>query len=381
MITGRITDSVVRRQVKYVTPVSPASATGVVSEVYRQVADEFRFVVPPVLLHSPSPSLLAGFWMLLRETLIASGAADRAAKEAVATGVSVANACPYCVDMHSAAMYDLATGPDAEAITRDRLDEVEDPRIRSLATWGMAAHRADAASTRQPPFPESHRAELVGVAVSFHYLTRMVNVFLPGSLLPARLSPGARRRFKQSIGWLLSPALRADRPAGRSVSLLPRPPQTDAVPQIAAGWASDGCDIAEAAARSYAAFDAAGDRSVPAAVRELLSRRLESWRGERTGLGREWCEELVAGLADADRAAGRLTLLTAFASHQVDEHVVAGFLAGNPDDATLVETVGWASFAVARQVGRRLAEVRNLEDLPRSATGQAEDLLGKRRSS
>jgi hypothetical protein len=186
------------------------------------------------------------------------------------------------------------------------------------------------------------------VTVAFHYLTRMVNVFLASFLLPPRLSPAARRRAKQGISHLLSPTLRGAFPPGRSLSLLP-----PAALPVDAGWAAGNDVVAEAVARAYAALEAVGERSLSPEVRALVHRRLADWRGEETGLSRQWCEDLVAGLPATERAAGRLALLTAFASHQVDESVVADFRRHEPDDRRLVEAVAWASYAVARRIGAR----------------------------
>jgi AhpD family alkylhydroperoxidase len=349
MIARRVASSVVRRQVRYVTPVPPLTATGLVAQVYAQIDDELRIVVPPALLHSPAPDLLAAFWMLMREPLIASGAADRLTKEAVAAAVSVATICPYCVDMHSTGLYDLSTEHDAEAIARDRVDDVTDPRVRAAAAWARAAHLlpAEPATAATPPaVPASHRPELVGVVVGFHYLTRMVNVFLGSFLLPPWLGPKARRRFKHGISQVLAPTLRADHEPGRSLALLPAAPLPEA-----AAWARGNPTVAAAAARAYAAFAEAGKRSVSPAVRDLVGRRLASWRGAETGLSRAWCEELVGALPAGDRPAGRLALLTALASHQVDDEVVGEFRRHRPEDAALVETAAWASFAAARRVG------------------------------
>ncbi|MFY1668891.1 carboxymuconolactone decarboxylase family protein [Plantactinospora sp. WMMB334] len=345
MVAGRVISSVVQRQVKYVRTVPPANADGLVAAVYRQVAEEMRLVVPPVLLHSPAPEALAGYWMLMREPLLAGGAVDRLGKEAVAAAVSVANICPYCVDMHSIGIYDLASEHDAEAVAGDRVDEVADPRIRELAAWARTAHQPDEAAVR-PTFSPAERAELVGVTVGFHYLGRMVNVFLANFLIPPRLGPRARRRVKHGISLLLSASLREVHPAGRSVPLLPAAP----LPPDA-GWATGRPEIAEAVARSYAAFERGGERTLSTAVRQLVTDRLAGWRGEEAGLSRQWCERLVAGLPAVDRAAGRLALLTAFASHQVDEDTVREFRQTEPRDAALVEAAAWASYAAARRIG------------------------------
>jgi hypothetical protein len=346
VIAGRVAASVVQRQVRYVTPVPAAAATGLVSAVYRQVADELRLVVPPALLHSPSPDVLAGYWMLTREPLMPAGAVDRATKETVAAAVSVANICPYCVDMHSVGMYDLCTEQDAEAVVSDRLDEIADPGLRAVAAWARVAHRPDDPLVRRPPFPAGARPELVGTVVGFHYLTRMVNVFLANFLLPPGLGPRARRRFKRGVSRVLRPTLREAREPGRAVGLLP----AAAVPATAR-WALASPTIAAAVARSFAAFEAAGARALPVAVRELVRTRLAGWRGEEPGLSRQWCEDLVAGLPEEDRPAGRLALLTAFASYQVDDDVVREFRHRHPADPSLVDATAWASFAAAERVG------------------------------
>ncbi|MBW4701517.1 MULTISPECIES: carboxymuconolactone decarboxylase family protein [unclassified Micromonospora] len=346
MVAARVASSVVRRQVRYVAPVPAGTARGLVAEVYAQAQDEQKLVVPPVLLHSPAPPVLAAYWMLMREPLIAGRVVDRRTKEAVAAGVSVANTCPYCVDMHSISLYDLATEDDAEAVADDRMADLGDPVVRAVAGWARQAHTG----ATVPPFPAAHGPELVGVVVAFHYLARVVNVFLPDHLLPAGLSGAARRRFKRAVGRLLRPTLRAAPRPGRSLALLP----VAALP-LDAGWAAADPVVAGAAARAYRAFDLAGAEAVPASVRALVRDRLDGWDGQPPGPGRRWCDEAVGGLPERDRAAGRLALLTAFASYLVDDEVVAGFRRVEPTDRALVQAVAWAAYAAAREVGRRCA--------------------------
>ncbi|WP_326552329.1 carboxymuconolactone decarboxylase family protein [Micromonospora sp. NBC_01813] len=351
MVIRRVVASVAQRQVRHIRPVPPPEAQGTVAEVYAQCAQEMQLIIPPVLLHSPSPQALSGFWMLMREPLLVVGSVDRLAKEAVAAGVSVVNICPYCVDMHSTGMYALAGEHDAEAVVADQHETMADPRLRGLVGWARTAHLVD--QPAETPFPDAHRPELVGVLVAFHYLTRMVNVFLSSFLLPPGLSPTARRRVKHVIGQQLDRGLRARPSPGRSLPLLPPAP----FPPDAA-WAVGDPGIEDAAARSYAALTQAGVRSLSPVVRELVTHRLSSWRGEETGLSRQWCEDLIAPLPQADQAAARLALLTALASYQVDGNVVAEFRRHHPTDRVLVEATAWASFAAARQVGAGHIPVR-----------------------
>ncbi|WP_249713918.1 carboxymuconolactone decarboxylase family protein [Rhizomonospora bruguierae] len=343
-----------------------ATASGLVAAVYRQVAQEMRLVVPPAMLHSPVPDLLAAYWMLLRESLLPTGEVGRATKEAVAAAVSVAAICPYCTEMHTVGLYDLSGEHDAEAIAGDRAWEVRDPRLREVALWARHAHEADRAVQLPAGLSMAARAELVGVVVSMHYLTRMVNIFLSNFLLPPGLGPRGRRRFKRGASVVMRPTLRAPHEPGRSLSLLPEAP-------VAGGseWAAASPAVARALARAGAVFEAAGARVLSPAVRALVLQRLSRWRGEETGLGTAWCDELVAGLPPADRAAGRLALLASIASHQVSDDDVAEFRRYHPGDAAVIGATGWASFAAARLIGERQGQAGGLPPTTHDRGGAA----------
>ncbi len=346
MVGSRVFSKVASRQVRHVTPVSDPPPGSLLEAVYVQAAGDMRVVIPPVLMHSPSPTVLAAFWSLLRETLVADGGpVDRLAKEVAAAAVSVANLCPYCVDMHTTGIYDLATERDAEAIGTDHLDDVEDAVTRANASWARYVHVPRAA---QPPLAPAAVPELLGVAVTFHYLNRMVNVFLSSNLLSPRLRGAARRRIKRGVSHLLRPVLRRKAYAGAALPLRPEAPHPDDL-----RWARGTPSVAAAFARSAAQFEAAGLRSLPEPVRRLVRAELDAWHGEEPGISRSWCEDAVAALAPDDRPAGRLALLTALASYQIDDDVVAAFRARHPDDGTLVDATAWASFAAARLIGAR----------------------------
>ncbi|MCW3818278.1 carboxymuconolactone decarboxylase family protein [Micromonospora sp. DR5-3] len=348
MIVSRVAASVVQRQVRHVTPVPALSASGLVDRVYQQVADEMRLVIPPALMHSPSPRALAAYWMLMREPLLVSGTVDRASKEAAAAAVAVATICPYCVDMHSVSMYEMAGEYDADKLAADRAGDMRDPRLREISQWARGAQESPGGLPLPIWLNPEQGAELVGTVTAMHYLTRMVNVFLSSFLLPPGLTGRARQRMKQGLGRLLRETLRAHREPGRSLELLPDAP----VPADAA-WAASSPSIAGAMARAAAVFDAAGERWLTPAVRAVVHEHLDNWRGADTGISTAWCEDLLAGLGPADRAAGRLALLTAVSSHQVGDEVVAEFRRHMPGDEVLVEVAGWASFEAARRIGAR----------------------------
>lgn len=330
-------------QVRYVSPVRPGAARGIVGRVYEQIEQEFGVLAPSLVLHSPAPQVLAASWLMLRETLLVARKVERAAKEAVATTVSLGNTCPWCVTVHSTMVSGLAGGL---VLADHPAESIADPQLRAVTTWARDCKTEEGARLHEPACPAEQAPELIGTTVMFHYFNRMVNVFLTEVPLP----PGAPRMALGPVMWILyrrfGPAAGRSHQPGTSLELLPGASLPRDLP-----WASGDRVTEDAFARGCAAIDAAGDRSVPPSVRDLVLTELENWHGEQRGLSRAWVEKAVFGLPQADRPAGRLALLTALASFQVDRSVVRLFRASQPGDSALVELTAWASLAAARRVG------------------------------
>ncbi|MFD0592044.1 carboxymuconolactone decarboxylase family protein [Catellatospora coxensis] len=177
---------------------------------------------------------------MLRETLLADGLTTRLDREAVAAAVSAANSCPYCVDVHGGTLTGLGG--------RDAVDAAGPggTRLRELTAW---AGRPGAAA----PFPPAQAPELIGTAVTFHYLNRMVNVFLPDSPLPAALGGTARQAVSRVAARLLGALARGRVAPGGSAGLLPGA----ALPADLA-WARGRPSVAAAFGAAAAAVDEAG---------------------------------------------------------------------------------------------------------------------------
>ncbi|RSN26703.1 alkylhydroperoxidase [Streptomyces sp. WAC 05977] len=291
------------REVRYVRPVSFGRATGLVRDVYGRLERDFGMLAPPVALHSPSPDVLAASWVMLRESLVAAGETSRADREIVATLVSQENSCPYCVEVHGMALDSLGRSSEASAIASGR--PVADPRAGTLSPGA--------------------RAELTAVAFAFHYLNRVVSVFLGPSPLPSSVPDSARAKAKAVLGRFLRPVEGAS--PGESLELLP-PGSGDF------GWAAGNPVVADAFFRASSVFAAL---AVPSAVREVVERELSTWDGLSPGLSRSWVDAF-------DDPGVRLALVVAKAPYQVDDALVA---AAGLGDRELVELVGWAGFTAA----------------------------------
>jgi AhpD family alkylhydroperoxidase len=335
-LLSRATWAGTRGQVQHVASIPPGAARGLVAEVYSQVERDFGMVAPPITLHAAAPGPLAAAWTMLRETMLVPGSVRRAAKEAVAVAVSLANACPYCAEVHHVALQALAGG---------RPGGVAGAGLRPLTDWARTAG-GDRRAVAPPPAAPEQVPELIGTVVTFQYLNRMVNLFLVESPIPAGVPAAARRVITRMAGRLLRPAFRRPAVAGGSLDLLPA-----ASLPADLSWAAGSPVIGEAFARAAAALEAAGERSVPGSVRHLVTGALAGWDGRPPALGSGWLAEAVASLPLRDRPAGRLALLAALSSAQAGQSTVDEFRRYQPDDRCLIEVSAWASMLAARQRG------------------------------
>jgi AhpD family alkylhydroperoxidase len=332
-----------RRQVRHVDPAMHDPRT---SAVRRQIVQDFGMLVPPFALHLPTPEALCAYWAIVREPTYGR-LVDRSKKEAVAAAVSAINTCPYCVDVHTTMLDALGDRAPAAAIASGETNSIADPDLRAVVAWARANRQPDAPILQQRPFPDEHAPELIGIAIAYHYINRMVNIFAAASPFPLgawKIKPILKRAAVPVFRRLLAREVRP----GASLDLLPPAPLPDDL-----AWAQGDPIIADAFGRAAAAFDAVGRQALPEQVRQLVLTRLHAWRGEEPGISRGWVESAIETLPEPQRPLGRLALLAALASYQVDTQVLndARTRPGPAGDETLIAATGWASFAAARRIG------------------------------
>ncbi|RPK24615.1 Carboxymuconolactone decarboxylase family protein [Streptomyces sp. ADI91-18] len=323
------------QQIQHIAAVRPADADGLLAEVYGQARRELGVVAPPLALHSPAPEALAASWTLLRETLLVEGLVGRAAKEAVATGVSQANECSYCVEVHQAKLQTLTdTDADTEA-------------HRALCDWARASANV-AAGQSTLPATAAEAPEIYGVAVTFHYLNRMVRLFLPDSPVPDAAPRAGRGPVMRMVARAMRPDAGTTVTPGASLDLLPTAP----LPRSLA-WAEGNTHVAGALARSIAALDARAESWIPEPVRDRLHAELSVHDGVAPGPSRVWLDVALEGLIDEQRPAARLALLIALAPYQVTDADIEAFRAEHAGDRELIELASWAALTAAVGIGAR----------------------------
>jgi AhpD family alkylhydroperoxidase len=279
--------------------------------------------------------------------MIASGQVRRGYKEALAATISDLNRCPWCVEAHTLALHATGDHATAKAIIRHEAPTLADPELQALIQWAAATRQPGATILTQPPFSAEAAPEIIGTALSFHFLNRMVSVLLAETFLPS--SPRLKGAIKRTAGLIYSFAANKTYLPGAALELLPA---VDLPADLA--WSQANPIIAEAFARFAAATEQAGEQALSPPARAVVRQYLQQWQGQDPGLGLQWLEQAITGLEGEDRVSARLCLLTALTPYRVDAKTIAAYRTYRPGDVALVNALAWASFEASRRIGQWL---------------------------
>jgi AhpD family alkylhydroperoxidase len=314
----------------------PAAANGLTAAVYRQLRDEFLGPVPTFRVLSGVPEVLAATWALMREALLA-GDASRVDREIVASAVSRANRCRFCVDAHVMLLHALSEHELAEVIARGGTPSR--PRQAQLADWAEASRSPEAAGWTSPYGPE-----ITGTLLAFHFINRIVSALLDPDLLPGGLQ---RSPVVRSIGGrLCAKTAREPKQPGRGLPLL------GAGPAAPPAWAGDSpVGIAYASLKNAATQggDLLGD-----VARQTVTATVRWEDGRHPARPAEWATELVRDLPGTDRVGTRIALLAAFAPAAISPGDVAIWRLSHPADADLVRLIAYGAITATDHVARAL---------------------------
>lgn len=338
------------RAIQHIRPVSRKRASGLVALVYDQLEQEFQ-LAPPLTVHSAAPRLLAAVWSATRETLVVGD--GRITKEAVAAAVSAANACPFCIDVHSVMLEAGSQRDVAVAIATQQLEDVKDPQTRALVRWSLATTRPLDSRTLMPPLPAGAATAYAGTAIVFHYINRVVNVFM---------REGSPLALPVGLGWLRAGVSAiAARTVGRAILEKAAAPGAslgllagfDKVSGIA--WIDEHPTIGPALSRLFGVAREGGVDLMSDSTLSEVEASLLKWSGEDPPIGRGWLTEALATVRPDDAPAARLALLSARCAYQVGDDDVAAFRARHASDDALVRIVAFGAAAAARRVATWLS--------------------------
>jgi hypothetical protein len=217
--------------------------------------------------------------------------------------------------------------------------------LRPLAEWAELC-TTEATARGTAAFPPAERPELIGTAVEFHFLNRVVNVLVPQTFLPG--PQPAHRIVRRVFGAVQRRKVRATSQAGQAAGFdfgAGRPLPGDL------SWAAPNPPIAAALAAMATATERAAARAASSAARAVVADAIAGWTGEAPPLSTIWLEKPLAAVPAGDRPAVRLALLTAFAHYRVTDQDVSAYRAQHDSDEDLIGLLSWSAFGAARRIG------------------------------
>lgn len=337
-------------KIKYINYIEPSNATGLIADIYTQMKRDFGRVVEPVALHSIIPELLASNWSVLRETNVIEDKAKRNVKDAIATTVSKINKCPWCVDAHTIMLIGLRYQKVAKAIENEYLSLIKDTKMRSIVEWALANRTPNAKIINNPPFTFDEAPEIIGTAIYYHYVNKMVSVLLNETPLPTKAS--SLKPFMKKIAALkFSTALKRPKKAGESLKFID---SFNLVKDLF--WASENKRIAVTFTAHKKIVEKLAEKYVPTEVQTVVIKIIEEWKGEDPGISRGWVERYISNLHEPLKPVARLSLLTAISPYQIDDETINSYRQFNPEDEALLSTLSWASFVTAIRIGKWLSK-------------------------
>jgi len=320
----------------------PSKAQGKLHKIYNQINKD-AILVAPFTLHASEPNLVAAVWSANRETMF-YGIVPRSYKEAIASEVARINECPFCVSVHTLVMQASGEEKASDTILHQTKNNIANEQLRDIIAWSTSTRTPDAEILKNPPFTVEEAPEIIGSALTFHYLTRMVNIFIEGDLMPNMgiVNGIIRKGISQ---FMLKSLVERELIPGDSLQFLP-----DALLPKEFNWAKDHPHISQTFAGINAIMNQHIEQTVSSTIIDLVQSHYDKWQGEDTGISRKWIKDATEGLSESEAIATSLMLLAGFAPYQISESDIETFRQYYPDDKQLLAVTAWGAWATVRRI-------------------------------
>ncbi len=333
----------------HISSIKPGKATGLVRDVYQQLKDEMGDVVEPISMHALVPELLQHIYSILREVVIIEDTVPRKYKEAVGAAVSSSNDCPYCVDAHTIMIIGLSDKKMAKAVVKKDLSLLEDRETIKLIRWSFNTKAFDSLIVKDPPFSAKQAPEIIGTAVFFHYLNRMVTCFLGPTILPMNVS-FLKEPMKKMAAMMFSKVLNTEREAGKVLN-----PQLLGDGDRNLQWTKTNKRVSHVFISYQRLIDGLAKDYLPQDVIEFIEDQIDVWDGREVKLNTRILDREVESVSPRYRPIARILYLVAFTPYRVRDYHFAEFRSLFMDsDMAILVAFSWASFKTATKIGYEL---------------------------
>jgi AhpD family alkylhydroperoxidase len=297
-------------------------------------------IPPPIAVHKTNKDIYASSWACLRETLVL-GEVPRYLKEAVAAGASEANKCPYCIGAHSMMLDVYKPGKSLEASQETSFHGMNGAELQN---WARACFLPADRRPKQP-FPKTFQSEIVGTAVFFHYLTRIVTIYLGDSLIPKKLN------------WLvplMMPLMRIVMGLNDRRSKTPGASQLKNIPRTGGPEWADKDNVRLAFAQFQNVLGDNIRKVIDIAVIDFINSFLSSWESGTESLSKNWVNPHIDVWSEQEtlrKQQARFIILTIGSPYMIVEED-KDVLIKKMGYSNLFTMTAWASLKAALKTGQ-----------------------------
>jgi alkylhydroperoxidase family enzyme len=333
-------------QINHIKYIQKSKAGGKLKQLYKCIEINFGKLAEPFVLHSLNEELTVGVWAILFETVLVEGKVKRSLKEAIATSVSEINECSYCVDAHSIMIFGTEKGLQKN-ISNLKNGKTE-PRSEEEKTilWALKNLDFDSPIILNPPFNKEEAPEIIGTAVLFHYINRMVTLFAGDTPLPTTKMRGLVLNIASA--FIFAKAIRKEKRAGESLAFI-----DEDLNQEVFDWADASPNINKAFQYLKQQSENNIDQILSPELITSLIKLSTKYGLIQTEFGNENLKHFLKSVISSEREIAEFFYLTMFEAHKVrKKHFQT--LKQKFKDEEILKVAAFVSWLVAENIGERL---------------------------
>ena len=283
---------------------------------------------------------------MLYETVLIETKVKRSLKEAIATCVSDINKCSYCVDAHSIMVF----GTEKKLQSRISLIKTTKPELQSkedkLIFWALNNLNFESKIILDPPFGEDETAEIIGTAVLFHYINRLVTVFGGETPLPTLKMKTMVKLF--AANFIFKKAIKRKKVKGESLVFF-----DDNNGQSSFEWAANNPEILIA----FQYFKLNTEKNIGKILSTDLIMALKKSTGDSDLLkpvpGRDNLDAFLHKIKPSERRIAEFCFLIMYETYKIqDKHL--NNLKETLTDEEILQVAVFVSMLVAESIGNKL---------------------------
>jgi arsenate reductase-like glutaredoxin family protein len=335
-----------KMKINHINYIKKSEAKNKLKSIYKHIEENFGKLVEPIVLHSINTELTLSVWSVLYETVLVSGEIKRSLKEAVATCISEINKCQYCVDAHSIMIFGTEKELYKTILTIKNGNTILESKADKIMYWAISNFDFENSIIENPPFNRKEAPEIIGTAILFHYINRMVSIFAGYSPLPISIMKEFISKFVST--FIFSKAINKSKFKGESLLFIESKNQ-----QFTFDWANESPEISKAFQylKCYSRLDV--DKIISSELIENLMVLSTNLHLLMPTLGKGDLERFLSKVKLSEKKVAEYCYLIMFESYKIEgKHI--HYLKQEYTDEEILLITSLISFLIAEEISNKL---------------------------